>query len=68
MKVNTKVIITEKHGQYYARWRSDEIVTNENGNEKRREYFEPTYVAVPSPGSPAQVVERAKKLARDASE
>jgi hypothetical protein len=68
MKVNTAVSLQEKHGQYYARWRSDEIVTTAKGEEKRKEYFEPTYVPIPDAGSSKEVVKAQKKLAQDAGE
>lgn len=67
MRVEVAVSITERHGQYYARWRSDEVRTGKDGQPVRKQYFEPTGVPIPPAGSSRDVVEAAEGLAMAAA-
>lgn len=65
MIVKHTVTVEEKHGQYYARWRSDELITNKHGREVKKQHFEPTYVAVLPPGATKEELRANKQFAED---
>jgi hypothetical protein len=68
MKSRPAVSITPLYGQYYARWRSEELRINKHGKEVPKEYFEPTGVPVPEEGSPESDYEDAIRFATEVAE
>jgi hypothetical protein len=68
MIVKNSITLEPKHGQYYARWRSDELVVNKNGEEVEKQYFEPTYVPLPKEGASEEEVKAKMKFAEAVAE
>jgi DNA-binding helix-hairpin-helix protein with protein kinase domain len=68
MKVKNAITLEAKHGQYYTRCLSNELVENRQGKKVRKQYFEPTYVPLPKKGASEKEVEATKKLAKEVAE
>jgi hypothetical protein len=62
MKEN-KVSLEEKHGQWYARWKSKDKHLNAEGKLVKDQYFEPTNVSVPLPHASDEKRQQAYDLA-----
>lgn len=63
MKSKSGITIEAKHGQYYARWRSAELVKNKHGEEVPKQYFEPTYVPLPGPDATKEEIAAKEEFA-----
>lgn len=66
MKGKRSVSLREKHGQYYAVWRS--IVIGDNGEEIEKQHDEPTGVPLPPTGSSDEKISDHVELAFDVGE
>ncbi len=66
MKGKRSVSLREKHGQYYAVWRS--VVIGENGEDEGKQHDEPTAVPLPPAGASKDIISDHVELAFDVGE